>query len=59
MAGSANSIQKSTGPKAGLLNMWVAICSLKSIPSAVDGITIVATQSRPRLSFSWAKASVP
>lgn len=59
MAGSASNIQKSTWPKAGLLNMWVAIRSLSSMPRAVDGMTNVAIHSRPLLSFCWAKASLP
>ena len=59
IAGSAGSIQKSTGSNSGLLNMVVAICSLKVIASSVAGITAVAIQRRPRLSFSCAKESVP
>ena len=59
MAGNAGNIQKSTGSNSGLLNILVAICSLCAMPAIVAGITAVAIQSRPRLSFSCAKASVP
>ena len=47
MAGSAKSIQKSTGTKAGLLNMWVAIGWLNSLPNAVNPNAIKAALSLP------------
>lgn len=59
IAGSAGSIQNNTSAKAGLLNIWVAIWSLRAMPTMVAGIVAVAIQSRPLFSFSCAKSSVP